>query len=486
MSCRLNLIFNDRIVKHWEIDIDKLLQRRRTTIEWFEHLAASVHYLAIHNWLLSDVLCPKTFASFPSGVEVWFRLQKGQETCGVTVSKRGTMLIWPVHEDLKTEAAMFLLEHMRKDKKVSLIMRIRESSSDTWGGALHKAIVENVRWQEEIMSKIHLRLSEEVLDRWAVERRRADSADAYAMSLVLVQDANAFLRHFFERTKQGMLTWRKFVATVWGEEEHQLLVLACPRMVVVQEDVVSSNGLALLSRRDKFPILSQVQTLLQNLLRKMEKPRLTPSVLFSTLNVTPLCSPETAVTLVAEDKDCLVTNFYLEAEAKESVEEYAKKMGYALVKTGTVFRACIVEGVVTKMEKWTLDDRIHLVFLLDAQDKVFESFSEEVKHKNVTFRCQKSSRVFTEAVAVLIRALQRGDEDTANRLRTGIKIFFERKKMPFPIIDGQKRRKKKIYFSDYNKPFSFGKDGGDIVPEHCAPIAYTKEMHAKNASLEIW
>ena len=47
-------------------------------------------------------------------------------------------------------------------------------------------------------------------------------------------------------------------------------------------------------------------------------------------------------------------------------------------------------------------------------------------------------------------------------------------------------KKKKIYFSDYNKPFSFGREGEDIVPEHCAPIAYTKEMHAKNASLEIW
>ena len=53
MSCRLNLLFDNKIVKHWEVDVDQLLQKRKDPDEWFEHLAGTAHYLAVHN-------CPRS------------------------------------------------------------------------------------------------------------------------------------------------------------------------------------------------------------------------------------------------------------------------------------------------------------------------------------------------------------------------------------------------------------------------------------------
>jgi hypothetical protein len=39
------------------------------------------------------------------------------------------------------------------------------------------------------------------------------------------------------------------------------------------------------------------------------------------------------------------------------------------------------------------------------------------------------------------------------------------------------RRKKEVYFSDYDKVFFYRSDKSCAVPDQCVPIMYTREMH---------
>lgn len=486
MSCRLNLLFGEKIVKYWEINTENILRDSNSIDAWFEHFCSSVHFLAVHEWLIGEILKLQNFTSYASGVEVWFRLDEGRELCGVTVSKRGTLLVWPVQTELRTSCSLIMLEHMKRAKQITVTMRIREAGSDTWGGDLQAEIKANALWLQKNVGKVLHKLNDGTLQKWASSRRRIDDADTYAMNLVRIQDAVDFVKHFSKKKKEGVSAWRKFIAEVCGEEEEEMVVLMCPRRVKLKKENVSSDGLSLLTNMKSIGVLNDLYALLQSTLRRLEKPRLSASLFFSALGISPMCSTESAVAIVSEEKQGAATRFYLIRETQRHVEEYARKKKHDILKREGEYKTSLVDGKVTKSEVWIVDDRIHLMFLVDVSDEVLRSFSSEIEYKNVRFSCQSDSRIFTQAVAMLIQSLQRGEAERTIRLRKEIKTFFAEKKMSFPTIDGRKRRKKNIYFSDYDKPFAFAADGAIIVPDHCASIVYTKEMHATNASLEIW
>ena len=475
MSCELQLIFDKKKVKKWDLEPDAALKDFEKET-WLESFCASVHFIVVYEWLINDVLALKKFAGMPSGVEVWFRFRDGREPCGVTVSKRGSVLVWPVDLALRAACAAELAENMRRREKVTVTMRIRERDSDTWGGRLHAALEEYFEWQREALAEVKKKLSDGRLQKWAAIRRQKDDGDAYALHVALVQDAARFLEKYPRRSKEDLLAWRKFTKEVWGDDD-LMVVPFCPRKI----HSFHSDNLSLLSESESITEPIEMANILQRAIGLLEKPRLSAAVMFSDLSdVRAFCDTESVLDLTDGRGP---SKFFLTEDAQERVETYALDRGYLVEKKATPTRISLVRGRATIAREWTIDHRIKLTFLVDPDVEILESFDTRI---DVFYR-QNDLRIFTHGVAILIRALQRQDADAAARVRRSIKTFFENQKMIFPKINGRKRRKKKVFFSDHDKVFSFDDDAeGGVTPNECAPIAYTAEMHRQNINLQIW
>jgi hypothetical protein len=81
----------------------------------------------------------------------------------------------------------------------------------------------------------------------------------------------------------------------------------------------------------------------------------------------------------------------------------------------------------------------------------------------------------THAIALLmwLTHMKKNTGDLQSKIRT----FSTYSKVGFPLIDGNVRRKKDVYFSDYDKVFNYRSDKSCAVPDQCVPIMYTREMH---------
>ena len=210
---------------------------------------------------------------------------------------------------------------------------------------------------------------------------------------------------------------------------------------------------------------------------EMRRPPLDPFYVFSELGITPMCTTESVVL----DRH---VHFYVDATHCDEIEAFADRRKYSLTNSENFFNTTLLECTLTRAKTWALDGKIRLTFLLDPSREVMDSFSETVKCGSGEALRQESGRVFTQAIALLIKTLHKGEEEKADALRKGIRQFFAGAQMKFPKIEGAKRKDKKIYFSDYNKSFDF--DRLAISPEQFAYIMYTKEMHSPLTSLNIW
>jgi hypothetical protein len=130
--CFLKLCFNDEIVEKWDINVSEFLKTMATNPNWFSVFCASVHHKVITEWLCR-VLGIIDVSFVPSGVEVWFKTGEAEETCGVTFSKDGGLLVWPLDASSQKKASVKISNTLLSGNLV-FSLRIREESSGTWGG----------------------------------------------------------------------------------------------------------------------------------------------------------------------------------------------------------------------------------------------------------------------------------------------------------------------------------------------------------------
>jgi hypothetical protein len=480
--CFLKLCFNDEIVEKWDINVSEFLKTMATNPNWFSVFCASVHHKVITEWLCR-VLGIIDVSFVPSGVEVWFKTGEAEETCGVTFSKDGGLLVWPLDASSQKKASVKISNTLLSGNLV-FSLRIREESSGTWGGGLHAELKENFIWRSNVLDVLLKTITGKSLLCWGRKKRAEDDPDSYVMNLILLQDVLKFLnKHPKQLDKQDLMLWKRFVMEVWGKE-NDLLVAFCPRNRLLFGANIRSDRFNALSPRRSDQV-EKLKTILEAAIELLNKPRLTASILFSTLDISAACGAESVITTLAGIGKEVPTEFYVHSEKRESIEQYAHANNYDLQKSKTRMKVTLVRGSHADIETWILDYRIKLYFVASACGVLEEAFPNFIEHDNQKYRCQPNGRVFTHAIALLIRSLQQQNLSFADDVRKAIRRFFKERRMSFPVVANQRRKKKKLFFCDYNKEFYFSSDGTTITPEECVPILYTREMH-ENRGLDIW
>jgi hypothetical protein len=160
------------------------------------------------------------------------------------------------------------------------------------------------------------------------------------------------------------------------------------------------------------------------------------------------------------------TGFYVGAKEQEKLFTFAKAENFDIVKQSK--RRALVNGSGTLLETVRIDNKFQLNFI---DQKIIDSFP---KRKN-GIKCEHDGHIMTHAIALLMWLTQM--KKNTGDLHSKIRTFGTDSKVGFPLIDGNVRRKKEVYFSDYDKVFYYRSDESCAVPDQCSPIMYTREMH---------
>lgn len=465
----ITLHFDGREVKRWKMESESFRLARLVKQEWLADFAASMHCKVIQEWLCPVLRLEKKPLT-ASGIEVWLTTEAGTEI-GVSVGKQGKLLLLVSDP----AAPCDLTTTMCSGQHLKMYLRLREETSDTWGGVLHAAIKSNEKWRATRWDYVSKRLTREIVTRWADTKRVTSDTDNCEMCVALLQDVITFLDNYpGPHSKEDFVPWKRLVTEIIGRDI-ELLLTFCPRKVELLSDVVRSDSLDLFApcETEKVQSLKAVLVMCTDVLRKN---RLTSVVLFKNITTGSVAFTAGSV-LKLTDHNPVLNDFYVGMREKGKLMQLAANTQVEIVKSFT--RRAVINGKHTLLEKVILDRTITLRFI--DQD-VIDSFPKEVSG----FKCQSDGHVLTHAIALLMQAQQSGQSDCeVKQLQRKINIFSHETRVGFPIIDNKLRRSRRVFFSDYNKRFFFRSDKSCSVPDECVPIAYTREMH-ENVQLDIF
>jgi hypothetical protein len=475
-NATLRLLFDGREVKRWQIDRELFKRKCLLNQSWLIDFAASVHVNMIRDWLC-EVLRLKEVPRVASGVEVWIASGAGTEI-GVSLSQVGQVLLWPIDPTLLRRASSDLASSIASGD-LKLHLRIREESSQTWGGALHSELKLNATWRRERFDMVLQHFTKDRLMQVVTKQREKSDPDACAMYVALFTDVLQFLAMYpGPYQKQDFIAWKRFVTEIVGRDINLLLAF-CPRKRVFFDTTVLSDSLDLLSPRCFGPV-ETLKEVLQLCIKGLGRRRLTPSLLFAHVNVkNPACTSNSVIKKRINPK-ANINGFFLGSASQTEVEQYASEQDYDIEvkKSGRMIISGKCASVVHTIK---LDQAIHIHFI---DQWIIDSFPKNLHIDQRIFSCQADGDVLTHAIALLIRTSQQKEWEKVKQLKTEIQSFSNESEVGFPVIDGNKRQRKKkhIYFSDYNKKFYYRSDQSSSFPCECVPLAYSKEMH-ENAVL---
>ena len=449
--------------------------------------------------VIDEWLCP-TLGLRPedveaTGVELQFVDEAEKRLCGVSVDQTGDFVFHPADparfdvgaravKDIAWNAtsvpfgsasstASSVPTRAGDDATLRCHLRLTPLDDDTWGASFRRTIVENISWSRSRLGRVADAVSRDNLASWVASVRRVDDPDGHALATALIENVRDFLLSWPRSyAKDELRPWKRFVTEVIGRDVDVLLAF-CPRWVTLEERRVSSTALDVFVPTPD-DIVSRISIEVENALEALRKPHFSPGLLSGVVDGSRFaCAPETVLRLRA-GKETAPSHFYVDENAREEIARFVDARGYDLVQQGT--RRYPIMGVSTRVERWIVDHRVIIEFVARS---VIARFDHTIVVAGHAYGCQKSGIVATHAIARLIKAVQEGREKDASELSETIERFHAKTQLGFPLIDGHRRKKRVLYFSDYNSEFTYRADKSVAVPDQTVSLSYTRHMHER-------
>jgi hypothetical protein len=444
--------------------------------QWLRKFAAVTFTRVVDNWLV-PALGLKNVPKQTTGIDVVFASHDGTDHFTVRTQRNGRFTFHPTNVD-EVVLASVAVSRLLADGAVCLVVRLANDDAASWGGCVNKAISENVAWNEVRLRRTADTL-ESHLDAWVIRKRELADADGTAMSISLVDNACAFLNKWPEKPqKDGLCAWKRFVTAVVGRDLN-VLVAFCPRRVFIKDEGVISCALDALADVATDQV-ERMHRSIQAARVILEKPHASPRVLFAEIKRSRIaCSPGSVLAIRSGDT-MVPSEFYIDESECERVETLVLSLGCGITKRPLT--RCRISDVVTRTERWVIDHHITVQFVEPA---VLRACQHSLRADGAEYMCEKDGVVATHAIARLMLLIQKGLTEQADALRKSIRQFHVNTDLGFPLVNGKVRRKRVLYFSDYNQTFSYRSDKTIAVPQDCFPLSYTSHMH-DGTRLDIW
>lgn len=460
------VLFFDGARRHgWTINGPAFHTQTQTDPAWLHAFAAITFVRVVDEWLV-PALGLAAPPSEVSGVELRVRTREGVELCAVSTDKVGDFSFRPTDHGESGSAARGVARAVQGDGELHLDLLLSARKDGSWGSALRIALVENYVWNEARTRRAAEAVTSPVVARWVAKQRALVDPDLFAMRLALVENVRLFLRDALDRSKDALEPWKKFVTDVVGREI-DLLLIFCPRRLTLWGTPVLSSALDAITPPPATHV-RRVATAVDEALAALKKPRFALDALVPASRVA--CAPD-AVLRVRAGRDRAPWDFYVDETEMAAIDACVRARGYDVAREPV--RRVPVVGLLARVERWTVDDRVSIRFV---EKRVVDRFDHTLDVGGVEYRCQKSGIVATYAIARLIALKQDGRTAEAEALQGVICDFHARAGLGFPLVDGRRRKKRTLYFSDYNRTFRYNSDESEIAPDQVFPINYTRHM----------
>jgi hypothetical protein len=472
----VEIYFGGVLCCQWEINGPSMRHEMTNDQGWLPKFAGVTFHRVVDNWLT-----PALGLSQPpynaTGVELRFANADGVETYYVRVKKGGYFSYKIMTEERFKQACKSIAACIEAGNLYCTMHLITDEES--WGQKLCVLITENVLWTERKTRAATKVLSIEKIAAWVTGIRASGDADTLALALALLENTHKFLKAWPTAvTKKDLGPWKKFVTEVVGHDLETLTVF-CPRRLLLDGYTIVSTALDPLGPLPRKSV-NQVLATTALFCQKLAVPFFSAEKMFAALGKTRATCAATTVFDARLGSVAQLSSFYLDEQAQEAVFRFIKESGHEVKKHKP--RQLKIMGVVTRVERWTVDFYVTLDFVEKA---ALLPFDKTLEIRGVTYMCQADGAVATHAIARLMKIVQEGQENKAQTLRREIRSFHDVCKLGFPVIGGKRRNNKRVYFSDYNRTFYYKSDKSISIPDEAFSLSYSRHMH-ENVAVDIW
>lgn len=487
----IHLYFGGVQRTRWSVDGPTVAREIVTNPRWLHRFAAVTFTHVMDEWLMSLLRFPRPFPE-GAGLEIQIVNSAGVELCSVGPGKAGEFHFRPSQEKL-FEISSAAVHRAIQSRVVRVNLSLTTRDDDTFGADLRRAIEGNVLWSEARFSRASSIVSSLALDAWTADKRATEDLDAYAMALALLQNVHDMLfawpRPF---TKAEMMVWRNFVVEVAGSNvDPEILILFCSLPLSVHGARIATADLDALGPRPEKHVEVMLRAV-ANAQTKLRKPRFSAGALFRLLPRRfsddgeeirgVACAPESVIDVLSGRKKN-ATQFYLDGRDRDAVAAHLEKHGFEAKKLPA--RHFGVMGVVSRVELWIVERNHRLSFV---DEVVMRRFDDTITVNGHTFACQKRGTVAIYGIGKLMWLEQKNKTEEASRLRESLGLFHKcslnGSPLGFPRVNGVKRNKRKIFFSDWDKTLTYNADKSVGIPCVLHAMDYTKHME-NGESLDI-
>lgn len=455
----------------WNVDGPTVAREIVTNPRWLERFAAVTFARVLDEWLMAALRFPGPLPD-GSGLEIQIVSSSGVDLCSLGPTKGGEFIMRPTQKNFR-DIASGAVERLIRSRVVRVNLALTRNDDDSFGSDLRRAIEGNVRWSEARFCRAAKAISSEALSAWVDEKRGSEDMDAYAMALALVHNVRDLLfawpRTF---TKAEMVLWRNFVTEVLGEEaDPEIMILFCALPVNVHGARLTTAALDALGPRPE-PHVNRMMAAVTEAQTKLRKPRFSAGELLNICGVA--CAPESVLDVLS-GKRKQATQFYLDEAHREKVAAHLEQKGIEMKKL--VPRHFSVMGVVSRVELWIVERRVRLNFV---ESTVMTQFDESLVLNGSTFSCQKRGIVAIYAIGKLMWLVQKNKTKEAKYVRDSLSMFHKTSlngnTLGFPLVNGKKRNKRKLYFSDWDKTLTYKADKSVGIPCALHAMDFTAHM----------
>lgn len=475
----------------WNVDGRTVAREIVTNPRWLHRFAAVTFTRVMDEWLMNVLRFPRPFPE-GAGMEIQIVNSVGVELCSVGPGKAGEFHFRPSQEKL-FEISSGAVHRAIQSRVVRVNLSLTTRDDDTFGSDLRRAIESNVLWSEARFSRASSVVTPSALDAWTTKIRASEDLDAFAMALALLQNVHDMLfawpRSF---TKAEMMVWRNFVVEIAGSDvDREILILFCSLPVSVHGARIATADLDALGPRPEKHVEAMSRAV-ADAQTKLRKPRFSAGALLRLLPqrftedggkiCRVACAPESVIEVLSGQRRS-ATQFYLDGRDKDAVAAHLEKHGFDAKKLPA--RHFGVMGVVSRVELWIVERNHRLSFV---DEVVMRRFDDVITVNGHTFACQKRGTVAIYGIGKLMWLEQKNKKEEASRLRESLGLFHKcslnGSSLGFPRVNGVKRNKKKIFFSDWDKTLTYNADKSAGIPCVLHAMDYTKHME-NGESLDI-
>lgn len=475
----------------WNVDGPTIARDIGTNPRWLHRFAAVVFTRVLDEWLLKALRFPKPFPE-GTGLEIQIVNPVGVELCKLGPSKGGDFFFRPTQQKF-LEIASDAVERAIKCRVVRVNLSLTSQDDDTFGADLRRAIEGNVIWSEARFLRAAKVISTDALNTWVDAKRASEDMDAYVMALALLQNVRdmmfAWPRPFI---RAEMIVWSNFVSEVLDQDAvPEVMILFCPLPVIVHGARLTTAALDELGPRPETHV-NGMMAAITDAQAKLTKPLFSAGEL---IKIVPerltaggrkirgvACAPESVIDVLSGKKKN-ATQFYLDDRDREAVAALLEEHGFETNKL--LPRHFSVMGVVSRVELWIVERRVRLNFV---EETVMTEFDDSLTLNGFTFSCQKRGTVAIYGIGKLMWLVQKNKTEEAKLMRESLEIFHNRSlngsPLGFPLVNGKKRNRRNIFFSDWDKTLTYRADKSVGIP--CALHAMDFTAHMRDdVSLDI-